>query len=524
MPVNYIPNTNVTIADMMTIRSKYQNAEVSPEQDCRNLWLKIKDFFTNRNSTAIVSALLRNRTAMDAGNEDGLASFVDLYHAVSSRLRPGVSLQLIQQNEAGNNQLVLTLGNYILGKTQIKSGSALQHILEASNVKVTTPEDQHKLIGSVMELLWQVSELQASDEHSCTTRRILDLHLSYNKVVEYMIKTDIMFGVPRSVGNGLYLNYDALAEHNGRSGVLKMTFDGIPLFETGVRLTDRNPGLFYKTTPKANDSSLYYANMRSYCQEQHVDTLSFGMGSNSAGSGIPAAGSNSTRLCVSDLEANITTGENQKLEYIPEYNNPMFISAWMSLSDRLLSSYCSEDEYCHDYLLLNDSSETIISALPKLDEVRLRSKCSPQLSTTFQGGVALTGASPSIYSGSSLVIARACEIYTDTIAPKFGTNDRDGALGFIRKAMLEPANSALGRVAAQKNNKQGIPVSETGTDSDHVNAFVTKHPDGIKLFEEAKVEEVDYLAYSVLAAWFSQRATVPALDNMASQVTGHNPG
>lgn len=50
--MNYI--SNITLNDMTAIWSKYQGTEVLAEQDCRNLWLKIKDFFTGRDSTTIV--------------------------------------------------------------------------------------------------------------------------------------------------------------------------------------------------------------------------------------------------------------------------------------------------------------------------------------------------------------------------------------------------------------------------------------------------------------------------------------
>lgn len=456
---------------------------------------------------------------MEGGNgEDGLASFVDLYRAVSARLKPGENLKLVQEQDGGgNNRLCLVLGDYILGKTQTDSepASALLHIMTALSANNMSPTDQRELIDDVMDVLGQVSELEASDEQTCTSDCIDSLYVSYCRVIGGMAKTGILCGVPvEDVNKGLVSTYSPADELNGRAGVLEMKFDGLSLFRTAVRfLYGRRPALYEQYKVVNKDDAQVFQRIRENSQNINEIVLSFARHNGQIT--LPVAGDAANRLLLTDLESAIANG--RQLEDIDKYNTPQFIAAWLTLNA------CLEHDSASDVVnsARNDACDAISCLMQVKPEVltnqvtnRLR-VITPNLNSDDETDPTVLNTdlatACSRYEGIRLVIQRARELqhhYLGRLKSPQTSMDIESVLSQFDKRLVP--NSLLLVISENQYRRWGLSPDDA---ANNINNAICKCKGAPELFKMSGISELDYLAYSVLRVWITNPELVPGLAN-----------
>ncbi|WP_334614414.1 hypothetical protein [Escherichia coli] len=96
-----ITNTNISLHDLKVMWSSNRDVSLTETEDVRNIWLKIKDFFTQTNSNEIARLILINRHMMisSTGESNDTRSlngtFSELYRNVTSNLKDGINFHLV---------------------------------------------------------------------------------------------------------------------------------------------------------------------------------------------------------------------------------------------------------------------------------------------------------------------------------------------------------------------------------------------------------------------------------------------
>ncbi|SQM12110.1 CP4-44 prophage; predicted disrupted hemin or colicin receptor [Escherichia coli] len=100
-----ITNTNISLHDLKVMWSSNRDVSLTETEDVRNIWLKIKDFFTQTNSNEIARLILINRHMMisSTGESNDTRSlngtFSELYRNVTSNLKDGINFHLETTNQ-----------------------------------------------------------------------------------------------------------------------------------------------------------------------------------------------------------------------------------------------------------------------------------------------------------------------------------------------------------------------------------------------------------------------------------------
>ncbi|SQS28196.1 Uncharacterised protein [Escherichia coli] len=212
---------NVTTSDMSACWANYKNSgDVNNvNRDMRNLWLKIKDWFTGQNSNDIIQAFIANRQNAlvcllnPQCNRDELttfqSSFTALYKAVSQNLRSGVqcSLSKVDMPDSKYNEIRMQYPGKALCVLKLPDGTELGYTLlpnEQAEILCSIDEQissgsidakmQYTVFCSVADLLTQAETLQSTDINSCTSELISSFGVACMHVIESMTAANIHSG------------------------------------------------------------------------------------------------------------------------------------------------------------------------------------------------------------------------------------------------------------------------------------------------------------------------------------------
>ncbi|KIH32541.1 hypothetical protein PU13_02810 [Escherichia coli] len=336
---------NVTTSDMSACWANYKNSgDVNNvNRDMRNLWLKIKDWFTGQNSNDIIRAFIANRqNALEClCNSDELSafqsSFTDLYKAVSQNLRSGVqcSLSKVDMTDSKYNEIQRQYPGKAPCVLKLPDGTALGYTLlpnEQAEILCSIDEQissgsidakmQYTVFCSVADLLTQAETLQSTNSETCTTECISSFQLACVRFFQSLSAANIY------VGSSCV--YNATECHNGRFGRVTMKFNDTTIVDIGLRCADNDPEFVLSNTVTDDTSQIFKIirndvqdvpeNLSSYFRIQRLPNGQLG---------LPAAQRNRGRVVLDQYQ--------QKLEYDlldDNINNTAFVLAHLTLIDR----------------------------------------------------------------------------------------------------------------------------------------------------------------------------------------------
>lgn len=347
---------NVTTSDMSACWANYKNfGDVNNvNRDMRNLWLKIKDWFTGRNSNEIIQALITNRQCLEdykghrgeQGEEMRLTAsqraFCAMCETVSQNLINGVTCHISQVHQEDNTQypgytkFVLTLpDNIVLGYTLFTDTEA-QIIRDILNQPGVDESRGQELLYSTAKLLVQARTLQSTNSETCTTECISSFQLACVRFFQSLLAANIH--------SGSSCVYDATECYENRFGRVTMKFNDTTIVDIGLRCANNDPEFVLSNTVTDDSSQIFYA-LRN--DSQNIDDLSsyFRIQQHSDGYlSLPAAGRNRGRVVLDQYQ--------QKLGYDlldDNINNTAFVLAHLTLIDRFFPNPTSNNKYLCDF-------------------------------------------------------------------------------------------------------------------------------------------------------------------------------
>lgn len=354
---------NVTTSDMSACWANYKNSgDVNNvNRDMRNLWLKIKDWFTGRNSNEIIQALITNRQCLEdykghrgeqgeQGEEMRLTAsqraFCAMCETVSQNLINGVTCHISPVHQEGNTQypgytkFVLTLpDNTVLGYTLFTDTEA-QIIRDILNQPGVDESRGQELLYSTAKLLVQARTLQSTNSETCTTECISSFQLACVRFFQSLSAAKIY------VGSSCV--YNATECHNGRFGRVTMKFNDTTIVDIGLRCANNDPEFVLSNTVTDDSSQIFYALRNDSRDMPMPDDLSsyFRIQKRSNGQlDLPAAQRNRGRVVLDQYQ--------QKLEYDlldDNINNTAFVLAHLTLIDRFFPNPTSNiNKYSSDF-------------------------------------------------------------------------------------------------------------------------------------------------------------------------------
>ncbi|EPR5839466.1 hypothetical protein ACU7DT_004854 [Escherichia coli] len=360
---------NVTTSDMSACWANYKNSgDVNNvNRDMRNLWLKIKDWFTGQNSNDIIQAFIANRqNALVCLNPECnsnelttfQSSFTDLYKAVSQNLRSGVqcSLSKVDMTDSKYNEIQMQYPGKALCVLKLPDGTELGYTLlpnEQAEILCSIDEQissgsidakmQYTVFCSVADLLTQAETLQSTNSETCTTECISSFQLACVRFFQSLSAANIY------VGSSCV--YNATECHNGRFGRVTMKFNDTTIVDIGLRCADNDPEFVLSNTVTDDSSQFFYAlrnDLRNMPTPMPMpDDLSSYFRIQRLSNGqldLPAAQRNRGRVVLEQYQ--------QKLEYDllnNNINNTAFVLAHLTLIDRFFTSPGTNSKYSIDH-------------------------------------------------------------------------------------------------------------------------------------------------------------------------------
>ncbi|MED9350028.1 hypothetical protein RCN48_13875 [Escherichia marmotae] len=344
---------NVSTYDMSVSWANYKksmyrsNVSRSPNEDMRNLWLKIKDWFTGQNSNDIVQDLITSRQCVEdyinqEGGEELLSncqhSFYALYKTISQNLRDNVRCHISEVMTSNVDFLsdktlfALTLpDNTVLGYTLFSNDEAqiLKNIDTFCKQNNVDESQSNTIFCTTAELLTQARILQSTDITTCT----LELISSFQWDCLHFLQNMCAAGIH----SGLSCVYNPIEYYNGRFGRITMRFNDTIIMDFGLRCGDTNSKFVLDNT-EINDGSGFFLNLRNYAN-QMLESGRFDLAlffrfqqMENVGVCLPAAGANSCRLLIGSF------WERGRYDMLNEHiNNTVFVLALISMNDRLFS-------------------------------------------------------------------------------------------------------------------------------------------------------------------------------------------
>ncbi|HCQ0487059.1 TPA: hypothetical protein OGR95_004847 [Escherichia coli] len=365
---------NVTTSDMSACWANYKNSgDVNNvNRDMRNLWLKIKDWFTGRNSNEIIQALITNRQCLESykghrgeqGEEMRLTAsqraFCAMCETVSQNLINGVTCHISPVHQEGNTQypgytkFVLTLpDNTVLGYTLFTDTEA-QIIRDIFNQPGVDESRGQELLYSTAKLLVQARTLQSTNSETCTTECISSFQLACVRFFQSLSAANIY------VGSSCV--YNATECHNGRFGRVTMKFNDTTIVDIGLRCADNDPEFVLSNTV-TDDSSQIFDALRNDSRDMPMpDDLSSYFRIQQHSNGylfLPAAQRNRGRVVLDQYQ--------QKLEYDlldDNINNTAFVLAHLTLIDRFFPNPTSNNKYSSDF----QTHDQIMGIISEIDQ------------------------------------------------------------------------------------------------------------------------------------------------------------
>ncbi|EJJ0330426.1 hypothetical protein NHK04_004624 [Escherichia coli] len=368
---------NVTTFDMSACWANYKNSgDVNNvNRDMRNLWLKIKDWFTGRNSNEIIQALITNRQCLEdykghRGEQEeemrltaSQRAFCAMCETVSQNLINGVTCHISPVHQEGNTQypgytkFVLTLpDNTVLGYTLFTDTEA-QIIRDIFNQPGVDESRGQELLYSTAKLLVQARTLQSTNSETCTTECISSFQLACVRFFQSLSAANIY------VGSSCV--YNATECHNGRFGRVTMKFNDTTIVDIGLRCADNDPEFVLSNTV-TDDSSQIFDALRNDSRDMPMPgDLSSYFRIQKRFDGqleLPAAQRNRGRVVLDQYQ--------QKLEYElldDNINNTAFVLAHLTLIDRFFpnpNSTSNINKYSSDF----QTHEQIMGIISEIDQ------------------------------------------------------------------------------------------------------------------------------------------------------------
>ncbi|SQK58023.1 hypothetical protein [Escherichia coli] len=162
-----ITNTNISLHDLKVMWSSNRDVSLTETEDVRNIWLKIKDFFTQTNSNEIARLILINRHMMisstgesnDTGSLNG--TFSKLYRNVTSNLKDGINFHLETTNQDNTSMCYVSLsapdgtklGVALLEQEQAQKLERLDKFLEEAAYRDSTKTPNYSVKYKVMNAI-----------------------------------------------------------------------------------------------------------------------------------------------------------------------------------------------------------------------------------------------------------------------------------------------------------------------------------------------------------------------------------
>lgn len=162
-----ITNTNISLHDLKVMWSSNRDVSLTETEDVRNIWLKIKDFFTQTNSNEIARLILINRHMMisSTGESNDTRSlngtFSELYRNVTSNLKDGINFHLETTNQDNTSMCYVSLsapdgtrlGVALLAQEQAQKLERLDKFLEEAAYRDSTKTPNYSVKYKVMNAI-----------------------------------------------------------------------------------------------------------------------------------------------------------------------------------------------------------------------------------------------------------------------------------------------------------------------------------------------------------------------------------
>ncbi|WP_334614457.1 hypothetical protein [Escherichia coli] len=206
---------NISHHDLMVIEKSGKYFGANAECDIRNIWLKIKDFFTGVNSNEMVRLIFSNKQAIESQQQNWLTdsqrvneSFRALYRAVTSHLKDSVNFFLqVEPNpvSVGNFIVSLTspdgtvLGKALLTQEQAQGLERLDRLLSQTvdNNRALFPDytERYEVMNAMFTAIHDGKQVSIKNNEKC----LLLLATSGspgNDVLALLPSSDIMSNMP----------------------------------------------------------------------------------------------------------------------------------------------------------------------------------------------------------------------------------------------------------------------------------------------------------------------------------------